>query len=89
MTVRMGPNGDLTGHPRCLSRDFSPLYASKNCDKAVLKEVLEQPNYDLMDRRMEGAYGPFPQLSIHGGGHFGVGGILGIMGDFTVSVGGV
>ena len=87
MTVRIGPNGDLKGNPRCLTRDFSPSYAAQNCDKTVLDKVIAQPNYDLMDRTMEGAIG-FSPPNVHGGGHFSIGGTLGIMGDFAVSVGG-
>lgn len=90
MTVNLGPRGDLSGNPRCLSRDLSPIFASENSNFGVLDKVLKAANYDAMDRQMEGVWGEKPPSypNIHGGGHYAVGGVLGVMGDFTVSVGG-
>lgn len=90
MTVYLGPSTDLSGHPRCLSRDLSPIFASENSNFSVLDKVLKAPNYDAMDRQMEGVWGEkapsYP--NVHGGGHYSIGGALGVMGDFAVSVGG-
>ncbi|KIJ28356.1 hypothetical protein M422DRAFT_270357 [Sphaerobolus stellatus SS14] len=80
MTVRMGPQSDVLGNPRCLSRDFSPYFAGRYLGKNQTQLTLSQVNYRWFDRIIEG--GPsFDASGIHGGGHYGVGGTLGEMGD--------
>ncbi|KXN80929.1 Tyrosinase [Leucoagaricus sp. SymC.cos] len=80
MTVRMGPVGDVSGNPRCLSRDFSPYFAGRYLGRNVTKHTLAQPDYGWFARVVEGAPS-FDDSGVHGGGHFGVGGTLGEMGD--------
>jgi len=90
MTVYLGPNGDLNGTPRCLSRDISPTFGIANTKYEVLNRVVKAPTYWTMDLAMEGDWLNMMPLNtnVHAGGHFSIGGLLGIMGDFTVSVGG-
>lgn len=80
MSVRMGPAGDLSGNPRCLARDFSPYFAGRYLGRNVTAVALAQPDFGTFDRTIEG--GPsFESSGVHGGGHYGVGGTLGQMGD--------
>ncbi|KAF9475132.1 Di-copper centre-containing protein [Pholiota conissans] len=80
VTVHMGPASDLAGNPRCLSRDFSPYFAGRYLGRNVTKATLAQPDFGWFDKVVEG--GPSFELSgLHGGGHYGVGGTLGEMGD--------
>ncbi|KAF5311053.1 hypothetical protein D9619_008149 [Psilocybe cf. subviscida] len=80
MTVRMGPNGDLSGNPRCLARDFSPYFAERYLGRNVTAVAMAQPDFGTFDRTIEG--GPsFESSGLHGGAHYGVGGTLGQMGD--------
>ena len=87
MTVRIGPGADLSGNPRCLSRDFSPQYANENSARPILDRVLAEKRFAEMVRTMEGWEAPFSP-AIHGGGHYSVGGSLGSMGDPHTSVNG-
>ncbi|KDR80002.1 hypothetical protein GALMADRAFT_222927 [Galerina marginata CBS 339.88] len=80
MVVNMGPASNLTGNPRCLSRDFSPYFAGRYLGANVTKLTLSQNDFGWFDRVVEG--GPsFDASGLHGGGHYGVGGTLGEMGD--------
>ena len=80
MTVRMGPANDTRGNPRYLSRDFSPYFAGRYLGANVTKLTLSQPDFGWFDSVVEG--GPsFDASGLHGGGHYGVGGTLGEMGD--------
>jgi len=86
MVVRLGPGGSLAPNPRCLTRDFSPFFANEYLTKDRVKTTLEQVNFGWFDRVVEG--GPsFDASGVHGGGHFSVGGTLGIMGDLFISPG--
>jgi len=76
----MGPANDLTGNPRCLSRDFSPSFAGRYLGVNVTRHTISQSDYGHFDSVVQG--GPSFELSgLHGGGHYGVGGTLGEMGD--------
>ena len=95
MTVRIGPQTSLTGNPRCLHRDFAPTYANQNVARSVLDSVLNKTTFLTMVQTMESgapSSGGFPGAggapTVHGGGHFSVGGSLGEMGDPYVSVAG-
>ena len=88
MIVNMGPSSNVTGNPRCLSRDFSPYFAGRYLGINVTKATLSQPDFGWFDRVVEG--GPsFDASGLHGGGHYGVGGTLGEMGDLYNSPSGL
>lgn len=80
MVVRIGPMNNVTGNPRCLSRDFSPYFAGEYLGVNDTQLTLSQPDFGWFDRVVEGAPS-FNASGIHGGGHYGVGGTLGVMGD--------
>lgn len=72
---------------QCLKRDFTPWILNKMGDKALVAELLEQPDYVSITRTFE----KIPKMdppNIHAAGHFGVGGVLGTMGDAWNSPGG-
>ncbi|KAF9002882.1 hypothetical protein BDQ17DRAFT_1390574 [Cyathus striatus] len=80
MTVRMGPGDDVGGNPRCLKRDWSPYFAGRYLGLNVTQHTIEQSDFGWFDTAVQG--GPSFDLSgLHGGGHYGVGGTLGEMGD--------
>ncbi|KAF1980068.1 monooxygenase, partial [Bimuria novae-zelandiae CBS 107.79] len=64
----------------CLRRDFIPWIINGFADPKLVAKVLEQPDYTSFARELEGS----PSLdfmNIHGSGHFGVGGVLGQIGN--------
>ncbi|KAG6850331.1 hypothetical protein H0H93_014604 [Arthromyces matolae] len=80
MVIRLGPLGSLDGNPRCLTRDFSPYFAGRYLGANATAQAMNQSDYGWFDKVIEG--GPsFDASGTHGGGHFGVGGNLGVMGD--------
>ncbi|KAK6503861.1 hypothetical protein TWF481_008864 [Arthrobotrys musiformis] len=86
MVVNLGPGNDFVGVPRCLSRDMSPYFAGRYLAKNQTKITLQAQNFYDFDVVVEG--GPsFEASGVHGGGHYGIGGTLGIMGDLYVSPG--
>ncbi|KAF8888037.1 hypothetical protein BD779DRAFT_1672450 [Infundibulicybe gibba] len=80
MIVRMGPGNDMSGNPRCLARDFSPYFAGRYLGANVTTFTLAQADYGWFSRVVEGGTS-FDASGTHGGGHYGVGGTLGEMGD--------
>jgi len=66
--------------PGCLRRDFIPWIMNSFANPALVKEVLSQPDYTSFARVIE-KVPTFDQANIHGSGHFGVGGILGTIGN--------
>ncbi|EGX45737.1 hypothetical protein AOL_s00140g53 [Orbilia oligospora ATCC 24927] len=87
MVVNLGPGNDFSGNgARCLSRDMSPYFSGRYLSKNQTKVTLAAKNFYEFDVIVEG--GPsFEASGIHGGGHYGIGGTLGIMGDLYVSPG--
>ncbi|KAL1638483.1 hypothetical protein SLS56_000292 [Neofusicoccum ribis] len=84
LTVNLGPLSDLSGNPRCLARDFSPYFANRYLGMNTTQVTLSQPDFGWFDRVVEG--GPsFDASGVHGGGHYGVGGTYGQMGDLYAS----
>lgn len=88
-TVNLGPKTDTSGHPRCLERDFSGLFANQNSQKEFVDYVLTKKDFSSMAWAIDGEF--FHSLdvptvhNIHYGGHFSVGGSLGVMGDPPVA----
>lgn len=88
MAVRLGPGDSLIANDRCLTRDFSPYYAKTYLGRNSTAQVMKQSDFGWLDRVIEGAPS-FNASGVHGGGHFGVGGTLGVMGDLYNSPSGV
>ncbi|KIJ40932.1 hypothetical protein M422DRAFT_780581 [Sphaerobolus stellatus SS14] len=80
MTVRLGAFNILSGNPRCLARDLSPYFAGRYLGANLTKSVMSGGNFASFARAIE-AYPDFEASSIHGDGHYGVGGLYGAMGD--------
>ncbi|KAH8724370.1 monooxygenase [Phaeosphaeriaceae sp. PMI808] len=70
----------------CLKRDFVPWIMNTLSDAALVQEVLEQKDYTSFARVIE-KVPTFDQRNIHGGGHFGIGGVLGTIGNAANSPG--
>ncbi|KAK6342348.1 hypothetical protein TWF718_007750 [Orbilia javanica] len=86
MTVNLGPGNSFTENPRCLTRDMSPYFSGRYLSQNQTKITLQAPNFYAFDVIVEG--GPsFEASGVHGGGHYGIGGTLGTMGDLYISPG--
>ncbi|KAH6867026.1 hypothetical protein BKA58DRAFT_318389 [Alternaria rosae] len=72
--------------PHCLTRDFVPWIVNRMADKRLVEEVLAQPDYTSIARTVEKERS-FDPSNIHASGHFGIGGILGTMGNAAESPG--
>jgi tyrosinase len=70
----------------CLHRDFIPWIMNTFADPALVQKSLEQPDYTSFARELEGTPS-FDGRNIHGSGHFGVGGVLGTIGNAANSPG--
>lgn len=80
-SLALGPGTDYNvTNAHCLTRDFAPPVVKDNLVRWVWDEVLTQPDYGHFARRLE-ALPSWDMKNVHGGGHFGVGGVLGSMGD--------
>jgi tyrosinase len=79
-SLALGPVNDLSiTNPHCLRRDFSPEVVSFNLNAPAVATVLDSPDFPTFARNLEG-FPSFDIPTIHGGGHFGVGGTLGTLG---------
>ncbi|KAJ3126222.1 hypothetical protein HK098_007778 [Nowakowskiella sp. JEL0407] len=80
--VTLGPGNNITGNPRCLTRDLSP-FLSELLNKEEVDKVLSATDYFTFDYRLQGMnfFNTFnvSDMGIHGAGHFAVGGSLGTM----------
>ncbi|OMP82960.1 hypothetical protein BK809_0001151 [Diplodia seriata] len=93
-TVNMGPNSayrsgltkvDSTAYnPRCLTRDFSPWLASQKLNMTMVDKALAGKTFQEFDIAVQGRV-EVDGLTYHGGGHLGVGGELGAIGDLYSS----
>jgi tyrosinase len=73
--------------PHCLTRDFVPWIINKMADPKLIEEALAQPDYTSFAKTIEKERN-FDPSNVHASGHFGVGGILGTMGNAAESPGG-
>lgn len=71
----------------CLKRDFTPWIMNYFAQQVLVDHVLSQPDYTSFAFAIENVPS-FDQPNIHGSGHFGVGGVLGTIGDAYNSPGG-
>ncbi|KAF8248047.1 Di-copper centre-containing protein [Wilcoxina mikolae CBS 423.85] len=79
--VGLGPGTNASvSNLHCLKRDFSPEIVKKNLRQSTWDAVIEQSDYGRFAKRLE-AEPNWDMTNLHGGGHFGVGGSLGDMGD--------
>ncbi|KAK7712880.1 Oligosaccharide translocation protein rft1 [Botryosphaeria dothidea] len=74
------------GLPGCLKRDFTPWVMNSFAQQSLVDYVTGQPDYASFAYALEGIPS-FSAPNIHGSGHFGVGGVLGTIGDAANSPG--
>ena len=75
------------GQPECLRRDFIPWIMNWFGRQSLVDHVQSQQDYTSFARALENIPA-FTQPNIHGSGHFGVGGVLGTLGNSALSPGG-
>lgn len=71
----------------CLKRDYVPWIMNTFAHPSVVEHVTSQPDYTTFVRALENKPS-FDEPNIHGSGHFGVGGVLGTIGNVNHSPGG-
>ncbi|KAF3904429.1 Tyrosinase [Orbilia brochopaga] len=86
MVINLGPGAATAYNPRCLSRDLAPYFAAWYLSKNSTQHTMQAQNFTAFDDVVEGGPG-FGISGIHGGGHYGIGGTYGIMGDLYLSPG--
>lgn len=69
----LGPEANIESNPHCIRRDFSPGSLRNMSGSDAVATGMAQEDYGFFDRVTE--------LSIHSGGHWGVGGLYGHMTD--------
>lgn len=84
MVVNMGPLEDLSGNPRCLQRDLAPYFAGRYLGMNQTELTLAQTDFWHFTLVDDGEPS-FEASGLHGGGHYGVGGTYGQMGDLYAS----
>ncbi|KAJ6029211.1 hypothetical protein N7499_000356 [Penicillium canescens] len=78
--------GHQKGQPDCLRRDWIPWIMNYFAQESLVDHVLAQPDYTSFARALENLPS-FTQPNIHGSAHFGVGGVLGTLGNSALSPG--
>lgn len=71
----------------CLRRDYVPWIMNTFADPKLVQNALAQKDYTNFARAIENIPS-FDEPNIHGSGHFGVGGVLGTIGNAANSPGG-
>ncbi len=74
---KVGPGPNVQSNPHCVRRDFSSTWFNSTANSTVISSGISQPNFGWLDRTTE--------YTIHGSGHFGVGGLYGTMSDLWSS----
>lgn len=67
--------------PGCLKRDFVPWIMNSFANPALVDKVMHTDDYTAFATAIEGTPSFTGEGNIHGSGHFGVGGVLGTIGD--------
>lgn len=73
----MGPGNSTDYDPHCLRRDFSPWLATQTLNYSVYESVQSATTYFDLEHRTEGLALGISSMSLHGGGHLGIGGGIG------------
>jgi len=82
--VHLGPGPNIEYNPQCLRRDLSPYFAARYLGMNQTALTLSQPDFGWFNAVVDGKP-DFEASGVHGGGHYGVGGTLGTMGDLFIS----
>ncbi|PBP21906.1 hypothetical protein BUE80_DR007322 [Diplocarpon rosae] len=73
----MGPGNNLNYTPHALRRDFSPSLALERLNSSVIQWLQDADSFALYARRSQSVSPGLDGVFTHGGGHFGVGGLVG------------
>ncbi|KAL8285577.1 hypothetical protein RB597_002584 [Gaeumannomyces tritici] len=84
--VSMGLGASTAFTPHCLRRDISPWLVSHSSNQGVVDRVLDQPDYMKFNIGLQGGLMP-DDITLHGGGHIGVGGNTGDIANVNSSPG--
>jgi len=87
INITLGPDYNFANNPRCLRRDFTPAFAHGALNTSVVAFTEAAPTFFQLDRRMQSLELDLAGVLTHGGGHFGVGGMVGEMSDMYSSPG--
>lgn len=77
MTIHMGPGASTTYYEWCVRRDFMPQFFNESAHSTVISRLMLLPDFGQLTRQAE--------LSVHGAGHPGVGGLYGTLTDTYAS----
>ena len=87
MTVHFGPGPNLEPNPRCLARDLAPVFAAEKLNPKMADWVFSAETFGEFDFRLQGVGIEVDGMTIHAGGHMGVGGDIGDIGNMYSSPG--
>ncbi|KAI8960961.1 hypothetical protein F5Y11DRAFT_245504 [Daldinia sp. FL1419] len=79
INASMGPGRHTEYTPHCIRRDFSPWLMLRALNTDIVAVLLNSSSYFEFEHRTEGLALGVSAASVHGGGHLGVGGMLGDM----------
>ncbi|KAH8588626.1 hypothetical protein B0O99DRAFT_356866 [Bisporella sp. PMI_857] len=85
--ISMGPGDSFAYTPHCLRRDLSGQLAKLKLSSTFISWTLNAPDFFEFDRRVQAHNLTLAGVGVHGGGHFGVGGMIGEMSDVWSSPG--
>ncbi|KAI0851358.1 hypothetical protein F5Y00DRAFT_267959 [Daldinia vernicosa] len=75
----MGPGRHTEYTPHCIRRDFSPWLMLRTLNTSTINFVLNASSYFEFEHRIEGLTLGIEGVSVHSGGHLGIGGMIGDM----------
>lgn len=84
--VSMGLGTSVEFKPHCLRRDISPWLLSHSTNQGVVDRVLSRPDFMQFNMDLQGGVYP-DNVTLHGGGHVGVGGNTGDLSNTNSSPG--
>ncbi|KAI0885542.1 Di-copper centre-containing protein [Annulohypoxylon maeteangense] len=79
LNASMGPGNHTDYNPRCVRRDFSIWLMARALHTDTIAFVMAADTYVDLEHRTEGLDLGIAAASVHGGGHLGIGGVLGDM----------
>lgn len=77
MNLTLGPDNSLEYNSHCLRRDLVPAFAQVRLNSTVISFTQDAPSFFEFDRRVQSLAPSVNGVFTHGGGHFGVGGMVG------------
>ena len=75
--IPMGTGNHTNYNPHCLRRDISPWLITQTVNSSVLNWALQATSHWDLDHRIQGLGLAVGGMTLHSGGHLGVGGTMG------------